>query len=474
LLNEKLCLLPSCFVRMNDDDLAAAFAQRGLAFRPTTLSSQRQIGPRVRDFIENGMLRISQEGLKVKGRAKFSSKHEIIPTTWSSAPVPISEDRTLGKLNLLSKPSKNFQLTTVVDTVPTEKEYQEQAINRPKRRRITIKSSEIQDKQALIAESEARVVVIPEALISSEVFNRPDDDEEDSEGSGLDPVKIPRQRESPSIYGNLKDYEKWSNLAEQLPLADAAFYRMQTNKGRLRNSRALAPDARYMERVVSSEYYQNWFSYFQSSLAVWLSRTWNIDYFSAKRETITNKFEKENWLLYEVTPKIRAKVQSFYANTSNTVVQWALAYDSIEFRELSKVKTLVRFSDPTDPKYRPVVLLKLPKLACLQLDMLQLCLHPEIYFHRRTYQYFYNTCVTNAINDLGTYLKVMTNESKAAAQVEDIDKEFKIWWALIAACGGDYLTAEMNAENKNLVKKEKIQGLEYAEVRTGGQKILKF
>lgn len=450
--------------KMNDDDLAAAFAQRGLAYRHTTLSSKNPLGPRVRDFIENGMLRVSQEAIKVKGRAKFSSKREILPATWSAAPVPLSNEKSLGKLSLLSKPITSFELTKIIDKPPTEEEYEEQAISRPKRHRITIKSSDIQDKRALIAESEARVVVIPEALIESEVFNRSDGEEVGSDTA--DGIKVPRQRESPSMYGSLKDYEKWETLIETYPMSDAAFYKIQSNKGKLRSSRAIAPEAKHMALIISAGYYNNWLSCFNDSLALWLSHTWNIDFFSTKPEVIRAKFEKENWLLHEVTPKIRAKVQSFYANTSNTVVQWALAYDSIEFRELSKIKMAVRFSNPTDAKYRRTVMLKLPKLACLQLDMLQLCLHPELYFHRRTYQYFYNTCVTNAINDLGTYVRVMKNDTKIAALIEDIEKEFKIWWSLLAACGGDYITPEVIAENKGAqLAATKVEGIEYAEVR---------
>jgi len=87
-----------------------------------------------------------------------------------------------------------------------------------------------------------------------------------------------------------------------------------------------------------------------------------------------------------------------------------------------------------------------------------LCLNPEDYMHRRTYQHFYNTCTTNSISDLNTYLVVMSNTSKAMAVAEDIGREFKTWWSFIAACGGDYLSTDSSKLNKDY-SPEKAQAI---------------
>lgn len=346
-----------------------------------------------------------------------------------------------------------------MDVPPEPSEYREQVIARPKRQRIIIKSTDIQDKKALIAESKARISIIPEALITSKVFAQSDDEEEDVE------EKVRKTREPPSIFANLKDCDKWPDLAEVYPLADQAFYRTQSSKHKPKMSRAVAPNAAGVAFSTTSEFYQRWFNYFETCQAVWLSRMWDIDHFSAPKETLKSKLENEYWLVCEVKPRIRAKMEDFYSKGGPTTARWALDYRRIQFREISKTKCQVRFTCPLRRELQPVVTMKLSRQACLELDMFQLCLNPEDYMHRRTYQYFYNTCVTNSISDLNTYLVVMGNKNKAISVAEDIGREFKTWWSFIAACGGDYLSTDSSKVNRNnQPEKPRVDESQYAKV----------
>jgi hypothetical protein len=381
-----------------------------------------------------------------------------LPVNWKGPNIPISKQKPLGKLDLNAKPTTDFEIT-LVDVPPQPSEYRKVAIDRPKRQRITVKSSDIQDKKALIAESEARISIIPEALITSKVFAQSDEEDEDEE------EKVKKTREPPGVFAKLKDYEKWTDSTEVFPLSDGIFYRTQSSKHKPRQSRAVAPNAAGVALSSTSEFYQRWFNYFETCQAVWLSRTWDIDYFSAPKATLKAKLENEYWLVCEVKPRIRAKLQDFYAKTGSTTAQWALDYRRIQFREISKTKYQVRFTCPMRKGLQPLVMMKLPRATCLELDMLQLCLNPEDYMHRRTYQHFYNTCTTNSISDLNTYLVVMSNKSKAMAVAEDIGREFKTWWSFIAACGGDYLSTDSSKLNRDYrPEKPEASSLEYAKI----------
>lgn len=429
---------------MNNTDLVQAFAALGLVYWQTTLNSPKQIDSRIRDCIENGILVPKYEIAKPRGHTTFSSQREILPPILKTPAIPLAKQKSIGKLDLNEKRATFNFVVNYVDTPPKASEYREQVIVRPKRQRIIIKSTDIQDKKALIAESKARVSIIPEALITSKVFAQSDDEEEeDTEG------KVKRSREPPSIYANLKDYEKWDDLVEIFPLSDQAFYRTQSGKHKSKISRAVAPNAAGVAFSTTSEFYQRWFNYFNASLAVWLTRTYNLDQFSASAETLKAKLENEYWLVCEVKPRIRAKMESFHSKDGSTTARWALDYRRIQFREMGKTKCQVRFTCPLRDDIQPMVTLKLSRQACLELDMFHLCLNPEDYLHRRTYQYFYNTCVTNSISDLNTYLTIMSSKPKALALTEHIGKEFKTWWSFIAACGGDYLSADSSKVNRN-------------------------
>lgn len=427
---------------MNSTELVAAFAALGLPYWQTTLTSPRRIDSRVRDCIEKGLLALNCETPLPRGHSNFSSKSEIPPVEWRRPIITTPKYPRLGKLELNATDSSPFQVN-VVDTPPKASEYHEQILSRPKRARTIVKRADIQNAKVQTGESEARVIIIPEALISSKVFAQSDDEFEDEN----EEVVAKKTREPPGVFANLKNCEKWPDLLDVAPLADQGFFRSQCNKCKNFQTRTVAPNAAIMALSRSSKFYGRWFSYFQLCQMIWFSGRWGVNYFNVGNNELKKKIEIERWLLTKVKARIRAKMTQFHGTEGTTTAHWALAYRSIEFRELSKTRNLVRFTCPTRAGIQREVIMQLPRSTCLELDIFHLCANPEDYFYRRSYQYFYNACTTNLITDMNTYLAVM--EARAATTSEEIYKEFQIWWSFVAGCGGDYMSASALEKNRD-------------------------
>jgi hypothetical protein len=429
---------------MNDSDLQNAFRNLGLSYLVTTLVSPKKILLRVRNLIEGEIKKIERHNPSYAGKTSFNSLREIIPLFAPKATGIVPSGRpSLGKLLLHAGTTAHG---LVVDVPPTAEEYREVIIQRPKRQRLVVKRSELDKTKVENADGLARVSIIPEPLILSKVFNEEDDDD-DSDDSEK-PAKPVKQRKKASIFVTDKEREQWDMCKKIYPLSDSNLYSIQGNKSKKRIFLTTAPSAANTDILLSSKYKKYWTAYFQIVLAIFVATTWGIDYYSASPKALARRLKYERWFESEVTPKIRAKLQKYNHNKPTSVVNWALTYDSIEFRDSEKTKWFVRMQRSNNEKYKSTTV-KLSKATCLELDILWLALHPLEYFHRRVYQYLYQTCVTNAISDLQAYLRVM-NSMAAAKLEEDMVKELRIWWALLAACGADYITEELLHENKDL------------------------
>lgn len=426
---------------MNDADIATAFRSLGLAYALTTLVSPKKILLRVRNCVDNNIPRIEKPKPNMAGRTTFDSSREILPlfAQKNSSLVP-SNRNSLGKLTIEdAAPTMQF----VHDTPPNPSEYREVIIQRAKRQRLIVKRSELQDKKIELSENSARISVIPEPLILSKVFNTESDESDDSE-----PAAPKKKRKAASIFATHKDIEYWAHCKRIYPLGDNNLYQIQSNKSKKRLYMTVAPTAFNTNILLSSKYRKRWIAYFQTTLAIWVATTWKINYYDASEKALHRRLKYEQWLNVDVAPKIRAKLCKTNEGKSTSVVDWALNYDHIEFRDSEKTKWFVRMEQPNNDMYKNTTL-KLPKAACLELDILFLVLHPQEYFYRRVYHYFYHICVVNAISDLNSYLRV-TNMMGSTRIEEDMIKELRIWWSMLAACGADYITDELLEENKNL------------------------
>lgn len=447
---------------MNDDRLAELWQQSGLFFFRTTISLPNKLEKRVRnllssnEFVTHRLLQQPAKRINGNGLINFNPKQEeFLFCEPSTKPNYKAEERPVGKIQISVPiaPVQNgkqlaFPLLTTEDSLPDASDYQMHSIERPKRPRNFLKQSDIGKKKRkdLAVDGYARTSVVPEQFIESKVFNASDDEGEDGSDDmeRMELIRGPRKpREPSSIYANRKDWLGWAELQEANLAGDELVWRKgnRAKKSFVNRIPAALPS---MVRISDSSYVKMWSKFFKLSILEYMNDKWKSGMLRCDGKHMTNSRQIQFWFLGTVMPKIREKLKKSQPEYFSTI-SWVLAYDKITLKDTGKTKALILFEEPMQPDLQPQCMLKLLKPLALEIELLWLCCNPISYIRRRALMYFVQFCTDNQVTTLVAFTSAL--QMRSNDYEKEIEKQFKIWWSHLAACGADYISGDIQREN---------------------------